>query len=201
MVIVRTATTADAEALVNIYAPSVTAAAVSFETEVPPVAEFESRIAKCLAKFPWIVCEANGVIAGYVYASAHRDREAYQWTCECSVYLHSNCKGKGIGKELYEALFQILKRQGFVNLYAGITLPNHASIKLHERMGFEQFATYHNVGYKFGSWHKVGWWRLRLNNHEPNPAPPLLFANVAESSYAPLYTKAALAIERKLANN
>jgi len=176
MVNVRLAKAGDAGSILEIYAPHVLYNACTFETRVPPVDEFEVRITKCLQKFPWLVCEIDDRIAGYVYASPHREREAYQWTCESSVYVHKDFKGKGIGKELYKALFQILKMQGLINVYAGITLPNDASVKLHEACGFQLFAEYDNIGYKMGAWHKVGWWKLQLNEHELKPSPPLLFS-------------------------
>lgn len=178
MVNVRTASTADAPGILQIYSPHVLQDACTFETQTPSVEEVEKRIAKCLQKFPWIVCEIENQIAGYVYASAHREREAYQWTCESSVYVHKDFKGNRIGTTLYKCLFQLLKRQGLVNVYAGITLPNAASVLLHEACGFTLFAEYDNVGYKMGSWHKVGWWKLRLNDYEPKPSPPLLFSEM-----------------------
>jgi L-amino acid N-acyltransferase YncA len=170
---VRLASINDAQQILDIYAPSIRTTAISFETEVPSVEEMQKRIEICLLKFPWIVCTIDEKIAGYVYASKHREREAYQWSCECSAYVHNNFKGKGIGKDLYQLLFLILKQQGFRNVYAGITLPNDASVKLHEKCGFQNFAKYENIGYKFGNWHTVGWWKLQINNYDLNPPPPL----------------------------
>ncbi|GAA4730853.1 GNAT family N-acetyltransferase [Flavisolibacter ginsenosidimutans] len=178
MVNVRLAKAGDAGSILEIYAPHVLYNACTFETHVPSVEEFEARITKCLQKFPWLVCEIDGRIAGYVYASPHREREAYQWTCESSVYVHKDFKGKGIGRELYKTLFQLLKMQGLVNVYAGITLPNDASVRLHEVCGFQLFAEYDNIGYKLGAWQKVGWWKLQLNKHELKPSPPLLFSEL-----------------------
>jgi len=173
MIAVRLAEKKDAQEILDIYAPSILTAAISFETELPSLEEMQRRIEACLLKFPWIVCVIDEKITGYVYASKHREREAYQWSCECSVYVHNNFKGKGIGRALYQLLFQILKQQGFRNVYAGITLPNDASVQLHEKCGFRNFAYYENIGYKFGNWHTVGWWKLRLNDYDPDPPPPL----------------------------
>jgi len=197
MVNVRIATPFDANKLLEIYAPYILTTAFTFETEVPTVQEFEARLRSYLHKYPWIVCEINGAIAGYVYASVHRQREAYQWTCECSVYLHENFKGKGIGKELYDVLFRILKMQGLVNVYAGITLPNYASVRLHEKCSFVQFAIYDNIGYKLNSWHKVGWWKLQLNELVPKPSPPVKFSEMHFQLFASLLEQTANHIDLK----
>lgn len=181
MLKIRTATPADAAGMLPIYAPHVLHDAITFETTVPSVEEFEDRINKGLQKFPWLVCEEEGSIAGYAYASTHREREAYQWTCESSVYVHGKYTGRGIGSGLYGVLFQLLKLQGLVNLYAGITLPNEASVALHKKCGFTAFAGYDNIGYKLGKWHKVGWWKLQLNEYNLTPSPPLLFSHLNPS--------------------
>lgn len=191
MTSVRIATKADAAGVREIYAPHVLTGACTFETQVPTLEEIEARIEKCLQKFPWLVCEINGQIAGYAYASAHREREAYQWTCECSVYVHEQHKGKRIGLALYDVLFSILKQQRLVTLYAGITLPNEASVRLHEKCGFVLFAEYDNVGYKLGAWHKVGWWKHQLNPYEPTPSPPLPFIQLNPQKFFGLFDKAA----------
>ena len=194
----RLASTNDASEILSIYSPSVVTAAISFETVVPPIEEMQDRITSCLQKFPWIVCLSDGKIAGYVYASKHREREAYQWSCECSVYVHTDFKGKGVGKELYQLLFQILKLQGFRNVYAGITLPNDASVHLHEKCGFQPFARYENIGYKFGSWHTVGWWKLQINNYDLEPPPPLKIAELDKETINKLFQETALIIQSKL---
>lgn len=197
MIEVRLATKEDAENFIEIYSPNIVNTAISFETEIPSVEEFEKRIEKCLQKFPWIVCSIDKKIAGYVYASSHRDREAYQWSCECSVYVHEKFQGKKMGKELYHLLFDILKHQQFRNVYAGITLPNNASVKLHERCGFTHFATYENAGYKFGEWHSVGWWKLRINDYDLNPSPPLKILQINPDFLTQLFQKTAQAIQSK----
>jgi phosphinothricin acetyltransferase len=198
MIEIRPAVKTDAKQIIDIYAPSILSAAISFETELPSIAEMQKRIETILQTYPWIVCEVDGKIAAYVYGSKHRDREAYQWSSECSVYVHQDFKGKGIGKEMYQLLFQILKLQGIRNVYAGITLPNEASVTLHENCGFEKFAEYENVGYKLRSWHTVGWWKLRLNNYDPDPPPPLKFSELDAEMIADLFQKAAQSIQPKL---
>jgi L-amino acid N-acyltransferase YncA len=198
MVKVRPATVEDAAGILQIYAPHVLHDACTFETNAPSVQGIEARIKKCLQKFPWLVCLVRDQIAGYVYASTHREREAYQWTCESSVYVHEAYKGKGIGTELYNELFQILKQQGMVNVYAGITLPNKASVKLHENCGFRLFAEYENIGYKLGAWHKVGWWKLQLNAYELKPSPPLFFPELNPSTLLNLFENAAANINARI---
>ena len=198
MVQFRIATAEDAASLLGIYAPYITATAISFETTVPSIEEFGQRIEKCLVKFPWIVCEIDGRLAGYAYASVHREREAYQWTCECSVYVSDGYQGRGIAMMLYETLLKILEMQGLVNVYAGITLPNEASVKLHEKCGFVFFALYDNIGFKLGKWQKVGWWKRQLHNYTLGHAPPLKFSEMDRSSYSELFETAVRRIEFNL---
>ena len=127
---------------------------------------------------PAIVSEIDGVIAGYAYATRHRERTAYQWSVECSVYVHDDFQRAGIARVLYSVLFEILKRQGFRNVYAVINLPNDKSVALHESLGFQYFATYEKVGYKLGKWKNVGWWRLIINEFGDEPAAPVLFSDI-----------------------
>ena len=175
---VRIARAGDAADILEIYKPYILNSAFTFETEVPTITEFESRIEKYLQKYPWILSEVDGQIAGYAYASGHRDRDAYQWTCECSVYVNDKFKGQGMGTKLYRILFQLLKFQGFRNVYAGITIPNKPSENMHAKCGFELFAVYDNIGYKLGAWHKVGWWKLQLNGYDLLPPPPKRFSEI-----------------------
>jgi L-amino acid N-acyltransferase YncA len=195
---VRNATAADAPGILDIYAPYIESSAITFESDIPSVESFAGRISHYQQSRPWIVCEINGRIAGYVYAGPYRERVAYQWCCECSVYIHEDFKGIRLGQHLYSALLPLLAMQGYRNVYAVITLPNDASVRLHERCGFEYFATFEQVGYKLGAWQKVGWWRLPLNNFEGPPAPPLDFPQLDLSLYTHLYNRAAAAIEKGL---
>jgi L-amino acid N-acyltransferase YncA len=195
---VRLVTSEDATQILEIYSPSILTSATSFETLVPSLAEMQKRIDTCLHKYPWIVCSINEKIAGYVYASKHREREAYQWTCESSVYVHSDFKGKRIGSNLYELLFRVLKLQGFRNIYAGIALPNEASVRLHESCAFTHFATYDNVGYKFGDWHTVGWWKLQVNDYDPAPPPPLRLSELDPAALSAFFADTARKIQSKL---
>lgn len=178
MFVIRLATTADAEGILKIYAPYIENTSLTFETEVPSVASFAERISKYLTKWPWLVYEVDGIIAGYAYASGYRERTAYQWSVECSVYVHEHFQREGVAQILYKALFPILKQQGFCNVYAVINLPNESSVALHESFGFAHFATYEQVGYKLGKWKNVGWWRLVINEFKREPAPPVTFAEL-----------------------
>jgi L-amino acid N-acyltransferase YncA len=172
---IRIATGSDAESILQIYAPYVENTSYTFETEVPTIESFGERITSYLQGWPWLVCDMDGIIAGYAYGSKHRERIAYQWSVECSVYVHDNFQREGVGKALYTALIDLLKLQGFRNLYAVINLPNERSVTFHEKMGFEYFAVYKKVGYKLGKWKDVGWWQLQLNDYTSGPLPPIKF--------------------------
>src|SRR6185436_1470712 len=133
---IRLATPADAKAILDIYAPYIQNTSFTFETEVPSTEEFAKRIETYLLNWPWLVCEIGGKIAGYAYATRHRERTAYQWCTESSVYIHDDHQRTGIARALYTALFEILKKQGFRNVYAVINLPNEKSVNFHESCGF-----------------------------------------------------------------
>jgi L-amino acid N-acyltransferase YncA len=175
MTIIRLAIPTDAEDILKIYAPYIEHTSFTFETEVPSIESFAARISTYLTNYPWLVCEIDGVIAGYTYAARHRERVAYQWSVESSVYVHDNYQRTGVAAALYAALFDMLRAQGFRNVYAVINLPNDKSVILHERMGFIYFTTYEQVGYKLGQWKNVGWWRLVLNEFTDEPPAPVPF--------------------------
>lgn len=166
---------ADAAAIHAIYAPYVRETTVSFEYDVPSVETIRDRISKTLEFHPWLVYEQAGAVIGYAYAGKHRDRAAYQWSTDVSVYVGHGQQRQGIGRALYTELFALLKRQGFCNAYAGITLPNDASVGIHRALGFDVIGMYHNVGYKFGKWHDTLWLELRLQpeDHAPTPLIPI----------------------------
>lgn len=170
---VRIATVNDAGQILEIYAPYVENTTISFETAVPTVEEMKQRITSVLASNPWLVIEEGDCILGYAYASRHRERAAYRWSVDISIYVRQACRGKGIGKALYTALIAILRLQGYYNVYAGICLPNPASVGIHEYFGLRKIAQYNKVGYKFGQWHDVGWWELALREHAVEPEEPL----------------------------
>ena len=176
---IRLATPTDAVAILAIYAPYIRNTSITFETGVPPVADFANRIRSYHENWPWLVNEKDGQIVGYAYASRYRERVAYQWSVECSVYVQEDHLRSGIAKELYTALFSILKAQGFTTVYAVINLPNERSVAFHESMGFSYFATFEKVGYKLGKWKDVGWWRLQLNDYLQEPAAPLKLSEMS----------------------
>lgn len=168
----RLAAAGDAADIHAIYAPVVRDTAISFEVEVPGVAEIERRIVSTLARFPWLVHEEDGRVVGYAYAGAHRERRAYQWSVDVSAYVSPGWQRRGIGRALYRELLKRLAAQGFFNAYAGIALPNPASVALHESVGFAAIGIYRGVGFKHGAWHDVGWWHARLRALEPDPPAP-----------------------------
>jgi L-amino acid N-acyltransferase YncA len=179
--IIRLATPRDAPGVQAIYAPVVRETATSFELEPPTVEDMRQRIAGVVERMPWLVCERRGEILGYAYASPHRVRAAYQWSVDVSVYIHAQVRRSGVGLGLYRSLFALLVLQGFYQAHAGITLPNPASVGLHESLGFQPVGVYRAVGYKLGAWHDVGWWQLTLQARVPAPEPPLKASAVRES--------------------
>jgi L-amino acid N-acyltransferase YncA len=169
---VRLAVEADAAAIAAIYAPAVTERATSFEVVAPDPAEMALRIDRLRSRFPWLVCEHRGTLAGYAYAGPHRDRAAYQWAVEVSAYVRADLHRAGVARALYTSLLAVLELQGFRTACAGVTLPNPASEALHAAMGFAPVGIYRTIGYKFGRWHDVAWSQRAIGAYEPDPAPP-----------------------------
>jgi L-amino acid N-acyltransferase YncA len=152
----------DAPACAAIYAPHVEGSAVSFEEGAPDAAEMATRIERYGASHAWLVAEREGEVVGYAYATAFNERPAYRWSAGVSVYVGDNARGQGVGRALYQALFDLLRERGFRMACAGITLPNEASEALHERFGFELVGVNREIGWKDGAWHDVGWYQLEL---------------------------------------
>jgi L-amino acid N-acyltransferase YncA len=152
----------DAAACAAIYAPYVETTPVSFEERVPDALEMEARIVRYTATHPWLVAEQGGETVGFAYACRHQERAAYRWAADSSVYVAANRRGEGIGRRLYERLFGRLRAQNFQIACAGITLPNDASVALHESLGFSRIGISPRIGWKQGRWHDVGWWQLEL---------------------------------------
>lgn len=171
----RIARAEDASAIAEIYAPYVRDTIISFETDAPDADEMRGRIERIGAQYPWLVALQDGKIVGYAYACEHRVRLAYRWSVDAAVYLPASAHGRGIGRGLYERLFALLREQGYVNAFAGITLPNDASVGIHEHMGFVPIGIYRRVGYKCGAWHDVGWWQLVLREPPADPPDPIAF--------------------------
>jgi len=178
MAMLRLALPADGDRIAEIYAPAVAERTTSFELVPPDGVEMARRISAVTARTPWLVLEDSGRLVGYAYATPHRDRPAYQWSVEVSAYVDAEAHRAGHGRTLYTALFDILVAQGFVNAYAGITLPNPASVGFHQAMGFEEIGIYRGIGYKFGCWHDVVWLHRPLAPREPGVQPPRPLAEV-----------------------
>jgi L-amino acid N-acyltransferase YncA len=181
--IIRSVELSDAQAIRDIYAPFVSDSATSFEIEPPDAEAMGRRIGEQRERHPWLVYEAGGEVLGYAYASPHRAaRKAYQWCVEVSVYIHARVRRRGVGRALYVSLFELLRRQGYVNAYAGITLPNPASLRLHESLGFAPIGVYPRIGFKFGKWHDVAWLQLRLQEASLPVPDPLPVATLLEET-------------------
>ncbi|MFP3913868.1 MAG: N-acetyltransferase family protein [Actinomycetota bacterium] len=165
----------DAAEVAAIYRPVVTDTHISFEEEAPDSHEMQRRMEATLAHTPWLVAEEDGAVGGYAYAVPHRERAAYRWSVDISVYLAAELRGRRVGRLLYDRLLPIIERQGFVNVYAGVALPNPASEALHRSIGMEPVGTYRAVGYKRGSWWDVTWYGMRLAHPQDPPPEPTPF--------------------------
>jgi len=171
--VIRDAKVEDAAALLEIYAPYVTDTAVTFEYEVPSVAEFARRISEISAKYPYLVAEISGKPVAYAYAHQFQSRAAYQWAVESSIYVDKECRQCGIGSQLHETLRKRLQRQGILNMNACIAYPTEHndpyltfdSVRFHERMGFTKVAHFHKCGKKFGRWYDMIWMELLIGEH------------------------------------
>lgn len=174
----RVADAADAGAIADLYAPYVRDTIISFETEAPAADEIAQRIRRIGKQYPWLAASSGGQLIGYAYACENRARLAYRWSVDVAVYLDPSARGQGFGRGLYLRLFAFLRKQGHVNAFAGISLPNDASVGLHEAMGFTSIGVYRSVGYKLGAWRDVGWWQLALQDPPANPVEPVAFENL-----------------------
>jgi len=182
---IRPAGPGDAAGIQAIYAPIVAETVTSFEYEVPDAAEMARRVAARWPAHPWLVAvegDGDDRVLGYAYAGPFSGRAAYTWSTEVSVYVHPGAHRRGVGRSLYAALFAVLRRQGYRRAYAGIALPNAASVGLHEAIGFVPVGRYARVGWKFGAWHDVGWWQRSLGDgmavDDDPPAPPVPFTDL-----------------------
>lgn len=173
---IRVATPADAEQVRAIYAPIVSGTAISFETEVPSTERIAERIEGTLRSLPWFVHEQDGQIVGYAYATQLRERAAYRWSAEVSVYVRPHARSGGVGRGLGQAVLEELADLGYVNAFGVVALPNPGSVRLMESLGFFQVGVLRKAGYKLGAWHDVGWWQRTLNSHSPDPVEPRPFS-------------------------
>lgn len=169
----------DAADCAAIYAPFVAGTAVSFEEDPPSAEAFAGRIATYSRTHPYLVAEADGRAVGFAYSSPHRERIGYRWAADVSVYLAEDARGRGVGRALYAELLARLTAQGFWWACAGITLPNPASVRLHESLGFELVGTFRRIGWKAGAWRDVACFQRPLRPIEdpaqgppPDPGPP-----------------------------
>ena len=169
---IRLATPDDGAAFAEIYRPAVVGSPTSFEIEPPDASEMSRRVTVALERFPWLAFDDGRVARGYAYAGTHRARPAYQWSAEVSAYVHEDARRRGVARALYTSLFALLRALGYANAYAGITLPNPASVGLHEALGFRPVGVFHNVGYKLGRWHDVEWWERPLGELSPSMDSP-----------------------------
>jgi len=182
MTSIRLATSEHAAAIADIYAPYCESTAVSFEVEAPSADEIAKRIAAITAQYPWLVLEDDGV-AGYAYASRHRERAAYQWSVDVAVYVSRAQQRRGVGRALYTTLFDLLRHQGYFKAYGGITLPNPSSVGLHEATGFTLVGVYRGVGYKLGAWHDVAWYQKVLQPERAAPPPPASMPSASSAEW------------------
>jgi L-amino acid N-acyltransferase YncA len=170
---VRPAAAVDAGAISDIYAPIVRETTISFEAEPPGPGEILRRMTAGPDRLPWLVAEMARKVAGYAYAAPFRSRQAYRWSVETSVYVAAAARGRGAGRALYHRLLAELHTLGYVSAFAGIALPNDASVRLHEAAGFTHVGTFPAAGFKHGQWVDVGWWGIELRRAPAAPDPPL----------------------------
>lgn len=179
---IRTASSDDAKALLEIYTPYVEKTAITFEYDIPTLQEFENRINRTLKNYPYLVAEQNGELLGYAYTGPFVGRAAYGWSAEVSIYLKETKRKMGIGRRLYDALEQISKAQNILNLNACIgyteTEDEHLtnnSMEFHAHMGYTLVGRFHNSGYKFGRWYDMIWMEKLIGEHSDNPLPVIAF--------------------------
>lgn len=169
---IRIASIEDAEAILDIYAYYVKHTAITFEYEVPSLKEFKQRIQNTLNRYPYLIAIINHKIVGYAYVSPFKERAAYDWAVETSIYVDCNYKKQGIGKKLYHALELILKEQGILNLNACIAYPiqednylDKNSVQYHQHLGYQFVGEFHQCGYKFNTWYNMVWMEKMIGEH------------------------------------
>jgi L-amino acid N-acyltransferase YncA len=175
---IRVAAPSDAKGVIEIYGPYCEESPVSFEITRPTIDEMEERIAQITEHYPWLLCQNGTEAAGFAYAGPHRERAAYRWAVDTSVYVRTGFQGLHVGTALYTTLLEILKMEGFYKAYAGITVPNPVSVRLHKRCGFEMIGTYRDVGFKAGGRADVSWWELTLRSPALRPVEPVSVGKV-----------------------
>jgi phosphinothricin acetyltransferase len=179
---IRIASTKDTASILEIYEPFITDTSITFEFDVPTESDFKERISNIQKKYPWIVCEIDGNIAGYAYASSYNERAAYDWSVDLSIYINPSYQKKKIGKSLYYALLEILKLQGFCNAVSLVTVPNENSEKLHKSFGFKEIGVFENIGFKFEEWKDVRWLGLKIQEYPECPLKPKRVDEIKDTS-------------------
>ncbi|GAB2584722.1 N-acetyltransferase [Dyella jejuensis] len=179
---IRIARADDAQAIHAIYAPTVTDTAITFETEWPGVEAMRQRILARLQHYPWLAWEEQGQVLAYAYATRFRERAAYDWIAETSIYVHADARRRGIARRLYAVLLDVMRLQGINQAVGVITLPGEISVALHEALGFESAGIWRSAGYKLQRWWDVGVWQKALQPaaHPPTPVTP--FARMTDSN-------------------
>ena len=178
---IRIAEERDAAQIAEIYRPYVEKTAITFEEEAPGAAEMAAKIHKVGPVFPFLVLEDRGEVIGYAYATQYRERAAYRWSLEDSLYLREDARGMGLGALLLKALIELLRELGYVKIYAVITPPNPASVALHARFGFTQLCRFEDTAFKLGAWQAIDWLELSLREASARPKEPMAFADFAKS--------------------
>lgn len=168
---IRMATVEDALAIYAIYEPYILNTAITFEYDPIPLPEFRTRMVQVLEHFPWLVYEKEGKILGYAYCSKFKERAAFNWDCECSVYIDEQAHRQGIATELYQELFELIKKQGYYTIYALITNQHESSIALHSKFGFTKVGVYEKTGFKMGNWWDLLVMEKRLDTFDHSPLP------------------------------
>lgn len=173
---IRTARPEDAPELLKIYAPYVEDTAITFEYTVPTLADFKGRIEHTLKKYPYLVAERDGELLGYAYTGAFKERAAYDWAVETSIYVRQDCKRLGLGRRLYAALEAASRLQNVLNLYACIAYPKvddeyltRNSVEFHSHLGFKLVGEFHDCAYKFNRWYNMVWMEFPLGDIPSNP--------------------------------
>jgi L-amino acid N-acyltransferase YncA len=177
---IRLGATEDCNQIAAIYAPIVERTHISFESVPPGADEMARRMASALQNHVWLVAENGDRIDGYAYASRYREKPAYAWSTETTIYVRDGVRGAGVGGTLYRALLKVLRAQNYRRAFAGIALPNDGSVALHEAVGFTRVGVNPEAGFKFDRWHDLGWWSIQLNDANGAPRPPVSLAALGD---------------------
>ena len=184
---IRLVKASDSKEILEIYTPYIKDTAISFETEIPTSIEFSNRIEVISKQYPFLVYEIDNKVIGYAYASKHRERAAYLYNVDVSIYFLPEYHGTGKAYSLYDCLFNILNKLEYRNAYAAVTEPNIKSKKFHQKFDFKLIGTHHKTGYKFGKWHDVTWLEKTINEHTENPKKILSINEISQNYIESLF--------------